>query len=251
MDSGQATILVVEDNRATRTFLADNLTADGYEVLESGCLAEARGLVATAFPDLAIVDLRLPDGDGLELLQAVRETDRSAGRIDPDLPILVLSGRAAELDRLRGFERGADDYLVKPFSYVEPRPGPGARRSYVELRARVGALLRRTRHRPQLGRLRVGSLEIDPLSRQVWLRGEPLVLSKKEFALLRALASEPTRAFTREELLRGVWGFRSLGATRTLDSHAYRLRKKINAAGDRYIVNVWGVGYRLLDGRLE
>jgi DNA-binding response OmpR family regulator len=152
--------------------------------------------------------------------------------------MLALSGRAAELDRLRGFERGADDYLIKPFSYVE-------------LRARVGALLRRTRHRPRLGRLRVGSLEIDPLSRQVWLRGQSLSLSKKEFALLRALASEPTRVFTREELLRGVWGFRVLCATRTLDSHAYRLRKKLNAAGDRYIINVWGVGYRLLDGRLE
>jgi DNA-binding response OmpR family regulator len=238
MDGAAPTILVVEDNRPTRTFLADNLTADGYEILECGCLADARVLLGTAFPDLAIVDLSLPDGDGLDLIQSVRETDRVAGRVDPDLPILVLSGRAAELDRLRGFDRGADDYMIKPFSYQE-------------MRARVGALLRRTRHRPKLGRLRVGSLEIDPLSRQVWLRGEPLALSKKEFALLRALASEPTRAFTREELLRGVWGFRTLGATRTLDSHAYRLRRKLNAAGDRYIVNVWGVGYRLVDGRLQ
>ncbi len=232
------TILVVEDNRATRTFLADNLTAEGYEVLECDCLADARAFLRTAFPDLAIIDLGLPDGDGLDLMQSVRETDRAAGRVDPDLPMLVLSGRAAELDRLRGFDRGADDYLIKPFSYQE-------------LRARVGALLRRTRHRPRLGRLRVGSLEIDSLSRQVWLRGEPLALSKKEFALLRALASEPTRVFTREELLRGVWGFRALGATRTLDSHAYRLRRKLNAAGDRYVINVWGVGYRLLDGRLQ
>ena len=232
------TILVVEDDRATRTFLGDNLTADGYEVLECDCLEDARAFLGSAFPDLAIIDLSLPDGDGLDLLQSVRETDRAAGHIDPDLPILVLSGRVSELDRLRGFDRGADDYLLKPFSYQE-------------LRARVGALLRRTRTRPKLGRLRVGSLEIDPLSRQVWLRGEPLALSKKEFALLRALASEPTRVFTREELLRGVWGFRALGATRTLDSHAYRLRRKLNAGGDRYIVNVWGVGYRLLDGRLR
>ena len=238
MESVAATILVVEDNRATRTFLADNLTADGYEVVECASVGEAHVLLSTAFPDLAIIDLSLPDGDGLDLMNSVRETDRSAAQIDPDLPMLVLSGRAAELDRLRGFERGADDYLIKPFSYVE-------------LRARVGALLRRTRHRPRLGRLRVGSLEIDPLSRQVWLRGEPLRLSKKEFALLRALASEPTRVFTREELLRGVWGFRSIGTTRTLDSHAFRLRKKVNAAGDGFIVNVWGVGYRLLDGRLE
>jgi DNA-binding response OmpR family regulator len=232
------TILVVEDDALTRTFLADNLTADGYELLEAGSASEGARLLRTAFPDVAIVDLGLPDGDGLELLQLVREADHAASRIDPELPLLVLSGRVSELDRLRGFERGCDDYLVKPFSYQE-------------LRARVAALLRRTRHRPHLGRLKVGSLEIDPLSRQVWLRGEPLSLSKKEFALLRALASEPTRVFTREELLRGVWGFRSMGATRTLDSHAYRLRGKVNAAGDRFIINVWGVGYRLLDGRVE
>ncbi len=99
--------------------------------------------------------------------------------------------------------------------------------------------------------MKAGSLEIDPLSRQVWLDGKPLSLSKKEFALLRALASEPTRVFTREELLRGVWGFRAVAATRTLDSHAYRLRQKVNAGGDRFIVNVWGVGYRLVDGQLD
>lgn len=233
-----ATILVVEDDVLTRTFLADNLTADGYDLIEAGTACEGARLLQSAFPDVAIVDLRLPDGDGLELLRLVREADRAAGRIDPDLPLLVLSGRVSELDRLRGFERGCDDYLLKPFSYQE-------------LRARIAALLRRTRHRPHLGRLRVGSLEIDPLSRQVWLSGEPVSLSKKEFALLRALASEPTRVFTREELLRGVWGFRTMGATRTLDSHAYRLRQKVNAAGDRFIINVWGVGYRLIDGRLE
>jgi DNA-binding response OmpR family regulator len=238
MEITEATILVVEDNSATLAFLADNLTADGYEVLDCGSLAAAEGLLRTGFPDLAIVDLSLPDGDGLDLMQRVRGTDRTAGQIDPDLPMLALSGRASELDRLRGFDRGCDDYLVKPFSYQE-------------LRARIRALLRRTRLRPKQGRLRVGALEIDSLSRQVWLRGEPIYLSKKEFALLRALASEPTRVFTREELLRGVWGFRTMGVTRTLDSHAHRLRQKVNAAGDSYIVNVWGVGYRLVDGRLE
>jgi DNA-binding response OmpR family regulator len=238
MDEMAPTILLVEDDALTRTFLADNLSADRYDLLEAGSVSEAARLLVRAYPDLAIVDLGLPDGDGLELLRLVRGSDRVSGRIDPDLPLLVLSGRASELDRLRGFDRGCDDYLIKPFSYQE-------------LRARVTALLRRTRHRPHLGRLKVGSLEIDPLGRQVWLSGEPLALSKKEFALLRALAAQPTRVFTREELLRGVWGFRSMGATRTLDSHAYRLRKKINVAGDRFIVNVWGVGYRLLDGRVE
>jgi DNA-binding response OmpR family regulator len=99
-------------------------------------------------------------------------------------------------------------------------------------------------------RMRVGALEIDPISHQTWLRGEPLALSKKEFALLRALAGDPTRVFTREELLQGVWGFQSFGTTRTLDSHACRLRKKLTAHGDAFLINVWGVGYRLIDGGL-
>jgi DNA-binding response OmpR family regulator len=197
MESRAATILVIEDHRPTRQFLVENLAADGYDVIEAEGVSEARELLETAFPDLAIVDLGLPDADGLELLSAVRAADRIAGRIDPDLPLLVLSGRANELDRLRGFERGCDDYVIKPFSYHE-------------LSARIRALLRRTSRRPASGRLRVGSLELDPMSRQVWVRGELLSLSKKEFALLRALAGDPTRVFTREELLRGVWGFRAM-----------------------------------------
>jgi DNA-binding response OmpR family regulator len=238
MESGSAVILVIEDHRPTRTFLADNLAADGYELLEAETAAEAQHLMETRFPDLAIVDLGLPDMDGLELLRHVREADRIAGRLDPDLPLLVLSGRAGDLDRLRGFDRGADDYISKPFSYPE-------------LRARVFALLRRSRRRPGAGRLRIGPLELDPLARHVQLHGQPVRLSKKEFALLRALATEPTRVFTRDELLRGVWGFMSTGATRTLDSHASRLRKKLSVRGDRFVINVWGVGYRLVDGGLK
>jgi len=234
MQATPATILLVEDHRPTRTFLADNLAADGYEILEADCAAEGQRLIASQYPDLAVVDLGLPDRDGLELVREVREADR-AGRIDPDLPLLILSGRAGELHRLRGFARGCDDYVVKPFSYPE-------------VQARIAALLRRTRLRPGNGRLRVGPLEIDPLARQVWIDDQPLQLSKKEFALLRALASEPTRVFTREELLHGVWGFQSLGATRTLDSHASRLRKKLRAGGAGFVINVWGVGYRLMDG---
>ncbi len=102
-----------------------------------------------------------------------------------------------------------------------------------------------------MGRMRIGPLEIDPPTREVTLRGQRVDLSQKEFALLRALAAEPTRVFTKEELLRGVWGFRSLGQTRTLDSHACRLRAKLAREGDRFVVNVWGVGYRLVDGALE
>jgi DNA-binding response OmpR family regulator len=233
-----ATIIVVEDHSATRTFLADNLTADGFELLEAGCAHEALALMATAHPDLALVDLGLPDSDGLELLRTVRAADRAAGEIDPELPLLILSGRTGELDRLRAFDSGCDDYLGKPFSYPE-------------LRMRILALLRRTAARPGRGRLRAGPLELDPIARRVELAGQPVALSKKEYALLRALAEEPTRVYTREELLRGVWGFRTIGKTRTLDSHASRLRRKLSVDGHRFVVNVWGIGYRLLDGTIE
>jgi DNA-binding response OmpR family regulator len=238
MEQTRAMILIVEDHQPTRRFLADNLSADGYELVESDCARDARRLMETRALDLAIVDLGLPDHDGLQLLAEVRESDRIAGRIDPDLPVVLLTGRVGELDRVRGFERGCDDYVTKPFSYPE-------------LRGRVAALLRRNRRRPRAGKLRIGQLEIDPASRQVWLRGAQLGLSKKEFALLRALASDPTRVFTRDELLRGVWGYTSIVPTRTLDSHAHRLRRKLCASGDSFIVNVWGVGYRLVDGGLE
>src|SRR5437764_7827724 len=112
MGASVPTILVVEDNLATRTFLAENLNADGYAPLEAGTVAEAAEALERTFPDLAIIDLGLPDGDGLELLRYVRETDRTAARLDPDLPLLVLSGRGSDLERLRGFERGCDDYVV-------------------------------------------------------------------------------------------------------------------------------------------
>lgn len=230
-----AQILIVEDHRATRTFLADNLAADGFDPIEAETARDAWRLLETRAPDLAIVDLGLPDRDGLELLQEVRDCDRVAGRVNPHLPMLILSGRGSELDRVRGFERGCDDYLVKPYSYPE-------------LRARVNALLRRSHGRPRAGRLRVAALELDPVSRQVWLHGEPVGLSKKEYALLRALASDPSRVFTRDELLRGVWGYRSLVPTRTLDTHAHRLRRKLCSRGDTFVINVWGVGYRLVDG---
>jgi DNA-binding response OmpR family regulator len=230
-----ATILVVEDDDATRTFLADNLTADGFELLVADSVKDGLRLLETKFPDLALIDVGLPDGSGLDLVRRVREADGLASRVDPRTPLMLLSGLAGELDRIRGFERGADDYVCKPFSYPE-------------LRGRVGALLRRSGQRPRTGRTRVGELTIDPASREVTMRGDRIELSAKEFALLRALATEPTRVWTKEELLRGVWGFRSLGTTRTLDSHACRLRQKLGRHGDKLVVNVWGVGYRLIDG---
>ena len=233
-----STILVVEDDDATRTFLADNLTADGFELLVADCARDGLRLMETKFPDLVLVDVGLPDASGFELLRRVREADGVASRIDPRTPIVLISGRVSEIDRVRGFERGCDDYVCKPFSYPE-------------LRGRVSALLRRVNGRRSLGRLRVGDLEVDPPSREVRLRGARIDLSQKEFALLRTLASDPARVFTKDELLRSIWGFRTRGTTRTLDSHACRLRQKLAAHGDRFVVNVWGVGYRLIDGPVE
>jgi len=230
-----ATILVVEDDAATRTFLADNLTADGYELLVADTAQHGLRLLETKFPDLVLVDIGLPDASGFEVLRRVREADGIASRLDPSTPLVLLTGRDGELDRVRGFERGADDYVCKPFSYPE-------------LRGRLAALLRRADHRRRTGRLRVGELDIDPQARTARLRGETLALSQKEFALLRMLASEPARVFTKDELLRQIWGFRHLGTSRTLDSHACRLRHKLGVHGDRFVVNVWGIGYRLVDG---
>jgi DNA-binding response OmpR family regulator len=229
------TILLVEDDPVLGTFLADNLAADGYEPIVAGTLRDGLRELEYKRPDLAVVDLGLPDGSGLELIERVRAADGVVSRVDPALPVLVLSGRASDVDRVRGFERGADDFVSKPFSYGE-------------LRLRIAAVLRRTRIRPGRGQLRVGELSVDPASREVRLRGRRIELSQKEFALLRALAAEPTRVLTKEELLRDVWGYRVLGTTRTLDSHACRLRNKLGLEGDRFVVNVWGVGYRLVDG---
>jgi DNA-binding response OmpR family regulator len=232
-----ATLLIVEDDPVIRTFLADNLTADGYELLVAPTLDDALRELEYKQPDLALVDLKLPDGSGLELVRRVRAAD-GAGRLDPSMPLMMLSGSSTELDVVRGFERGCDDYVRKPFVYSE-------------LKFRIGAVLRRSRGRVHRGLLRVGELEIDPAARSTVLRGHRLDLAAKEFALLRMLASAPTRVFTKDELLKDVWGFRARGSTRTLDSHACRLRQKLRAQGDRFIVNVWGVGYRLVDGPVE
>lgn len=167
MDDEPATILLVEDDPVTRTFLADNLTADGYELLTADCVSDALRLLETKSPDLALVDLGLPDRDGLELVRHVRTADGIAGRVDSELPLLIVSGRGGGLERMRGWERGCDDYVVKPFEYPE-------------LRARVAALLRRTQRRQGLGRLRAGPLELDPPSREVSVRGVRVELSQKE-----------------------------------------------------------------------
>lgn len=139
IQTGNTTILVVDDDRASRSFLADNLTADGYEVLEAATIAAAERLLTTSSVELAIVDLGLPDGDGLGLLALVRQSSQLLARIDATLPMIVISGRDTTIDRVRGFERGCDDYMAKPYSYPE-------------LRARVAALLRRRTPTPTLAR---------------------------------------------------------------------------------------------------
>lgn len=237
-DLPPATILVVEDDPATRGFLADNLLADGFEAVAAGDVASAKRLLESAFPDLVLLDMTLPDGSGIEVLRTIRGADGIVAQVDPRTPVLVLSGRATEVDRLRGFERGCDDYLAKPFSYPE-------------LRARVGALLRRTQDRPARGRLRVGPLTVDPVAREARVHGRKVDLAQKEYALLQALAADPTRVFTKTELLRTIWGTRTQSSTRTLDSHACRLRLKLAERGAGFVINVWGVGYRLVEGPLE
>jgi len=233
------TVMVVGAGREARAFLGDNLTADGYEVLEAGGLSSARNLLMQTPVDLIVVDRELPDGDGLELLRFVREPGPGGAPVDCDLPVIVSSTHPSPLDRIRGFERGCDDYL------------DNASFSYTELRVRIGALLRRRRRASNIARVRVGALEIDVLARQVWVDGRPVPLATKEFTLLLTLAREPGRVFKREELMATVWGWGDGGAasqrTRTLDSHVSRLRRKLSAQGVSYIVNVWGVGYRLVD----
>ena len=139
-----ATILVVEDDASTRTFLADNLTADGYELLVADTARDGLRLLETKFPDLALVDVGLPDASGLELLRRVRAADGVVSRVDPATPFVLVTGRDGELDRLRGFDRGADDYICKPFSYPELRGRVAARQWRMPTRL---AELVRTRQR--------------------------------------------------------------------------------------------------------
>jgi DNA-binding response OmpR family regulator len=233
--ASQKSVLVVEDDAATAAFLADNLRADGFAVWCASAVPEALRALELRQPDVLLLDLGLEDGSGFDVLDRVRAADVSSSRIDPDLPVIVLTGRSDEVDRVRGFTRGADDYLCKPFSYPE-------------LVARVTAVLRRSAGRRQRGLVRVGELTVDPSARAVRLAGREVRLSAKEFALLHALAVEPVRVVSKAELLRDVWGYASPGATRTIDAHVCRLRKKLVGGSRSYVVNVRGVGYRLLEG---
>ena len=227
-------MLVVEDVPSTRAFLIDNLIADGFRAAGASGVGEGLRAIEVRQPSLVVLDLRLEDGSGLTLLDRVRAADGLASRIDPDLPVIVLSGRAGDADRVRSFDRGADDHLCKPFLYAE-------------LLARMRALLRRADGRRTRGLMRVGELTLDPATRAVRLGGQRVELAAKEFALLQALAEEPTRVYTKQELLRDVWGYLSVGNTRTLDAHAYRLRRKLIPSSRPWVVNVRGVGYKLTE----
>jgi len=226
------TVVVCEDDDLTRELLCDNLTADRYVVFPAATAGAALHLCRFEAPDLLLLDLRLPDASGLDVLREIRSAG-PAPPFDPDLPIIVLSGSRTDGDRVRGLAEGASDYLVKPFHYPE-------------LLLRLRNLLER-RAPDRRGPTRVGLLTLDPATREVRVADEPVQLANKEFELLRVLAGEPRRVFTKEELLREIWGYQSQARTRTLDSHASRLRRKLDPEGGRFVINCWGVGYRLVE----
>ncbi len=226
--------MIVEDDDAVREYLADNLEADSFQVLKANCVKDAQSLLERRKCDLVLLDLMLPDGSGHDLCEQVRSANGIDSRVDPHLPFIILSARVSDRDRVRGFERGADDYLTKPFHYPE-------------LLARIKAVLKRSSSRIRKGAVHVGEIKIDPTTRIVKVGRRRVDLSAKEFSLLHQLATDPTRVWTKQELLKTVWGFESLCRTRTLDSHASRLRRKLDGGSGRFVINVWGVGYRLLE----
>ncbi|HNP74477.1 MAG TPA: response regulator transcription factor [Kouleothrix sp.] len=223
-----ATILIVEDEHELAALLRRQLEAEGHQVLVAHDGPSGLMLAAQGQPDLIILDWMLPGLDGLAVCRRLRE--RSI------VPILMLTARSEEADRVLGLEVGADDYLVKPFSLRE-------------LMARVRAILRRAEllrraERGAEGPIALGGLQIDPLARRVQVAGEPVDLTVKEYDLLLILARHPGRSFSRAYLLDQVWGEDYDGGDRTVDTHIVRLRRKLGDMGER-ISTVWGVGYRL------
>jgi DNA-binding response OmpR family regulator len=220
------TVLVVDDEPTIREIVAGYLEREGYRTLEAADGNRARELLETEAPDLVVLDLMLPGTDGLELCRWIRSRSR--------LPVIMLTARGEESDRIVGLELGADDYVTKPFS---PR----------ELAARVRTVLRRAE--PEVAgeeRLSFNGLVIDSSTREVTKDGAPLRLTAREFDLLWFVASHPRRVFSREHLMRKVWGYSAALDTGTVTVHVRRLREKIEdePSRPRHLETVWGVGYR-------
>ena len=222
------TILVVDDEPIVRDVLVRYLRRDGFTTLEAADGDAARDLVARGEPHLVVLDVMLPGTDGLTLCRWIRE--RST------LPVILLTARGEETDRIVGLELGADDYVTKPFS---PR----------EVAARVRSVLRRAQAQPApRERLEFDGLVIDAGTREVALDGTPLRLTAKEFDLLLFLASHPRRVFSREQLMQSVWGYTAALDTGTVTVHLRRLRTKVERDPSRpeRLETVWGVGYRFM-----
>ena len=212
-------ILVVEDDDAIAKPLVEGLRREAFDVSR---VATGAAALAAPLPDLVLLDLRLPDIDGTEVCRLLRARS--------DVPIIVVTAKGEEVDRVVGLELGADDYVIKPFGFRE-------------LLARIRAVLRRTHRGADDVRLRAGSLELDLRSRRATLDGRDLALTPKEFDLLALLASDPGAVVSRDHMLREVWNTEWFGPTKTIDVHVASLRKKL---GDpRWIETVRGVGLRL------
>ena len=233
----QANILVVDDEATVREVVRKYLEHEGYRVAEAETGTEALAYLRDQRPDLIVLDLMLPGMDGFAITRSVRNANEHAPlSVDNDIPIIILTARTNELDRIAGFELGADDYVVKPFS---PR----------ELVARVKAVLRRSSsglseadEKPVI----LSDLSIDPRSREVKIRGMIVVLTVKEFELLWFLARHPHQVFSRSQLLNQIWGYEFYGDESTVTVHIRRLREKVevNPSEPTCIQTVWGVGYK-------
>jgi DNA-binding response OmpR family regulator len=228
-----STVVIVEDDRTLASVVASYLRRAGHEVLLAHDGETGLELVSTRLPDLVLLDVMLPEMDGLDLCARVR-------RQQPDLPVIMLTALGDVDDRIAGLEVGADDYMTKPFS---PR----------ELMLRVESVLRRAAHAPRAGvRLRAGDIEVDPVARIASRGGEQMVLTVREFDLLAFLIARRGVAFSRDQLMREVWGW-TFGDQSTVTVHVRRLRGKIeiDPADPKLIQTVWGVGYRMAAPELE